>query len=281
VTTHGTPGDPGGSPAGFLGPLILLVIGGGGLFILFGRRRGPGGDATPFGAARLVPAGATAGPAASIDAAMPPPPAPSPAPVAMATGTIGAGAATARTTSKSAAKGSGKAKRPPRGKAPKAAALAEAATVATAVARRDDATDSAIDVTTAATIAAPAAATAPPTAAPPAPEEVVDVAGATSWEVSDDAPLAATSAAYAATKAAVAATSIARTFSRPPGKGVDRATIRSRLVRFNAEPDDLRSAELGRLDRGDEVEIVGSFEGFLNVRVPDGTTGWIRRAAIV
>ena len=99
--------------------------------------------------------------------------------------------------------------------------------------------------------------------------------------MSDDAPLASTSAAYAATKAAVAGPSAARTFTKPPGKGVERATVRSRLVRFNAEPDDLRSAELGRLDRGDEVEIVGSFEGFLNVRVPDGTTGWIHRAAIV
>jgi hypothetical protein len=106
-------------------------------------------------------------------------------------------------------------------------------------------------------------------------------ADATSWEVSDDAPLAATSAAYAATKAAVAEPSVARTFAKPPSNGVERATVRSRLVRFNAEPDDLRSAELGRLDRGDEVEIVGSFEGFLNVRVPDGTTGWIHRSALI
>ncbi|HEV8402531.1 MAG TPA: SH3 domain-containing protein [Candidatus Limnocylindrales bacterium] len=114
-----------------------------------------------------------------------------------------------------------------------------------------------------------------------APADGVDLDGAASWEVSDDAPLAATSAAYAATKAAVAEPSAARTFPTPPGKGVERATIRSRLVRFNAEPDDIRSAELGRLDRGDEVEIVGSFEGFLNVRVPDGTTGWIHRAALI
>ena len=119
------------------------------------------------------------------------------------------------------------------------------------------------------------------TADAPAPDDAVDVATATSWEVSDDAPLAATSAAYAATKAAVAEPTVARTFPKPPGKGVERATVRSRLVRFNAEPDDLRSVELGRLDRGDEVEIVGSFEGFLNVRVPDGTTGWIHRAALV
>ncbi len=144
-----------------------------------------------------------------------------------------------------------KAKRTPRAKAPKGAA---AAGVVAAAAVSDDA------------------------GADPATSGVAD---ATSWEVSDDAPLAATSAAYAATKAAVAEPSVARTFTKPPGKGVERATVRSRLVRFNAEPDDIRSAELGRLDRGDEVEIVGSFEGFLNVRVPDGTTGWIHRAALV
>ena len=52
-------------------------------------------------------------------------------------------------------------------------------------------------------------------------------------------------------------------------------------MRLNSEPDDIRSPELGRLDRGDEVEIVDSFEGYLSVRVPDGTTGWIHRATIV
>jgi hypothetical protein len=137
------------------------------------------------------------------------------------------------------------------------------------------------------TKASKAAAVAGVAAATAVPEDVVTdpaasgVVDATSWEVSDDAPLAATSAAYAATKAAVAEPTVARTFTDPPAKGVERATVRSRRVRFNAEPDDLRSAELGRLDRGDEVEIVGSFEGFLNVRIPDGTTGWIHRAALI
>ena len=36
-----------------------------------------------------------------------------------------------------------------------------------------------------------------------------------------------------------------------------------------------RSVELGRLDRGDEVEILESHEGFLRVRTPDDITGWI------
>ena len=104
---------------------------------------------------------------------------------------------------------------------------------------------------------------------------------ATSWEVSDDAPLASTSAAYTAKRAAVTVTPSTQTFGKPPARGVERATVRSRLVRLNSEADDIRSIELGRLDRGDEVEIVDSFEGFLYVRRPDGATGWIRRATIV
>jgi SH3-like domain-containing protein len=62
---------------------------------------------------------------------------------------------------------------------------------------------------------------------------------------------------------------------------VERATIRSRLVRLSSEADDVSSLELARLDRGDEVEIVDSFEGYLYVRRPDGATGWIRRATII
>jgi hypothetical protein len=43
----------------------------------------------------------------------------------------------------------------------------------------------------------------------------------------------------------------------------------------------LRSDELGRLDRGDEVEILGSHEAFLQVRTPDNVTGWILRHTII
>ena len=50
-----------------------------------------------------------------------------------------------------------------------------------------------------------------------------------------------------------------------------------RRVRISSEPDAVRSVELGRLDRGDEVEILESHEGFLRVRTPDDITGWILR----
>jgi SH3-like domain-containing protein len=53
-----------------------------------------------------------------------------------------------------------------------------------------------------------------------------------------------------------------------------------RRVRLSDAPDDVSSRELGRLDRGDEVELVDSYEGFLQVRTPDGTVGWIPRHTI-
>jgi hypothetical protein len=74
---------------------------------------------------------------------------------------------------------------------------------------------------------------------------------------------------------------VPRLFDKPPAKDVERLVIRSRRVRLNATPDDLRSAELGRLDLGDEIELLDSFEGFVQVRTPDGTTGWIRRTALI
>ena len=64
-------------------------------------------------------------------------------------------------------------------------------------------------------------------------------------------------------------------FDKSPAKGVERATVGYHRVRISSEPDELRSEELGRLDRGDEVEIVGLVRGFLQVRTPDGIVGWI------
>jgi hypothetical protein len=74
---------------------------------------------------------------------------------------------------------------------------------------------------------------------------------------------------------------VPRLFEKPPAKDIERLTIRSRRVRLNGEPDDLRSAELGRLDLGDEIELLDSFEGYVQVRTPDGTIGWIRRTALI
>ena len=102
--------------------------------------------------------------------------------------------------------------------------------------------------------------------------------------VDDDAPLKevrkASKRATAAATASAVATSV-RKFGKPAPKGVERAMVGYRLVRISSEPDAVRSVELGRLDRGDEVEILESHEGFLRVRTPDDITGWILRHTIV
>jgi hypothetical protein len=72
-----------------------------------------------------------------------------------------------------------------------------------------------------------------------------------------------------------------RVFDRPPAKGVQRTKIGYRRVRISSKPDALRSVERGRLERGDEVEILDSYEGFLEIRTPDGITGWILRHTTV
>jgi SH3-like domain-containing protein len=46
-------------------------------------------------------------------------------------------------------------------------------------------------------------------------------------------------------------------------------------------PDDIRTSEVGRLDRGDEVEVIGERDGFLKVRTPSGLEGWVPRVVIV
>ena len=102
--------------------------------------------------------------------------------------------------------------------------------------------------------------------------------------VDEDAPLkevrkASRRATAAATAAAMA--SSVRTFAKPPPKGVERAKVGYRRVRISSEPDAVRSIELGRLDRGDEVEILESHVGFLRVRTPDDITGWILRHTVV
>ena len=73
----------------------------------------------------------------------------------------------------------------------------------------------------------------------------------------------------------------ARVFEKGPAKGVERATVGYHKVRISSKPDELRSEELGRLERGDEVEILDSFEGFLQIRTPDGVVGWIQRHVTV
>lgn len=70
-------------------------------------------------------------------------------------------------------------------------------------------------------------------------------------------------------------------FRAPARPGVERRAIAYRFIRVADQPDDKTSAEVCRLDRGDEIEIIGEHDGFLQVRTPNGLQGWVQRMVIV
>ena len=131
---------------------------------------------------------------------------------------------------------------------------------------------------------APVVATAP-LIVPPPPKPTAKTRATATTKVTTKATAKATTAAPAATATATAAAAAeARppvVFPAKPPKGVERLKVGYKRVRISADPDEVRSAELGRLERGDEVEVLASHEGFLQVRTPQGITGWIRRTAIL
>ena len=70
-------------------------------------------------------------------------------------------------------------------------------------------------------------------------------------------------------------------FSTPPVGGAERRIVAYQSVRVSATPDDLRSAELTRITRRDEVEVIGEAAGSLRIRTPDGIEGWVPRVVLV
>jgi SH3-like domain-containing protein len=70
-------------------------------------------------------------------------------------------------------------------------------------------------------------------------------------------------------------------FSKPAARGVERRVIGYRRVRVSAGPDDLRTPQVDRIDRGDEVELLGEAEGYLHVRTPNGVEGWVPRVVFL
>ena len=70
-------------------------------------------------------------------------------------------------------------------------------------------------------------------------------------------------------------------FDRAAAKNVIRRQITYRLVRLSDGPDELRSREIMRLDRGDEIEIVADEGAILQVRTPSGEVGWIPGVSIL
>lgn len=72
-----------------------------------------------------------------------------------------------------------------------------------------------------------------------------------------------------------------RRFSGPAARGVERRTIGYRQVRVSAGPDDVRTPEVGRVDRGDEIEVIGEDASYFLIRTADGVQGWIPRFVIL
>ena len=65
-----------------------------------------------------------------------------------------------------------------------------------------------------------------------------------------------------------------------PLDGRERRVIRYRVVRLLDSPDELRGAELGYLDRGDEVQLLEKYGAYWLVLAPDGQQGWLHKMTL-
>jgi hypothetical protein len=62
--------------------------------------------------------------------------------------------------------------------------------------------------------------------------------------------------------------------------GRERRIIRYRLVRLIDSPDELRGAEIGYLDQGDEVQLLEKYGAYWLVLCPDGRQGWVHKMTL-
>jgi hypothetical protein len=65
-----------------------------------------------------------------------------------------------------------------------------------------------------------------------------------------------------------------------PVDGRERRIIRYAMVRLLDAPDELRSAEIGQLDQGDEVQLIELSGSYWLVLCPDGRQGWLHRMTL-
>jgi hypothetical protein len=63
-------------------------------------------------------------------------------------------------------------------------------------------------------------------------------------------------------------------------EGRERRVIRYRVVRLLDAPDELRSADLGQLDQGDEVQLLERSGAYWLVLCPDGRRGWLHKMTL-
>ena len=65
-----------------------------------------------------------------------------------------------------------------------------------------------------------------------------------------------------------------------PLDGRERRVIRYRVVRLLDAPDELRGAEIGYLDQGDEVQLLDKYGAYWLVLTPDGQQGWLHKMTL-
>ena len=65
-----------------------------------------------------------------------------------------------------------------------------------------------------------------------------------------------------------------------PLDGRERRAIRYRVVRLLDSPDELRGAEIGYLDQGDEVQLLEKYGAYWLVLCPDGRQGWLHKMTL-
>lgn len=63
-------------------------------------------------------------------------------------------------------------------------------------------------------------------------------------------------------------------------EGRERRVIRYRVVRLLDAPDELRSADIGSLDQGDEVQLIERSGAYWLVLCPDGRQGWLHKMTL-
>jgi hypothetical protein len=78
-------------------------------------------------------------------------------------------------------------------------------------------------------------------------------------------------------------TAVALTFAGAAGQaveGLDRLRVRYRLVGLLSEPDEVTGVEIGLLDQGDEVVLLGRHGAYRHVLCPDGRQGWLHKMTL-
>jgi hypothetical protein len=65
-----------------------------------------------------------------------------------------------------------------------------------------------------------------------------------------------------------------------PLNGCERRVVRYRVVRLLDVPDELRGAEIGCVDRGDEVQLLEKHGVYWLVLSPDGQQGWLHQMTL-